>query len=596
LGQSPREYRRADEPQLHHTADWRRELPGQRSGPSRRVNPVRAGLRYDAHAASAARPVFHAMVMSARDTSDARVGPPAMGVRLLSRLLRPTARSLTVGIVVAATLIGAETLLVYLLEQIAPGMAFGVVYLLGVLVISTGWGFGLAVTTSVTSALAFDYFHVQPGSVVPDSAADVVAITMFVMVALAANTLAGVARARAAEADQRRQEADERRREADLAAARAHALAELQAALRRVATLVARGVTPAEVYAAVATELARCLGVYYSALWRYEPDGAATLLVARDDDPGLKKMPVGARFSLEGESVPAMVLRTGRPARMDSYENAEGSTAARLRDLGLRAAVGAPIVVDGRVWGAAIVGSSRPEPLPPDTEARVADFTDLVATAIANAQAHAELTASRARIVAAADDARRRFERNLHDGAQQRLVTLGLQLRAAETSVPAELGSLKEQISDVVDGLVGVSEEVQEISRGIHPAILSKGGLGPALKTLGRRSTVPVELDLAVDRRLPESAEVAAYYVVAEALTNAAKHARASQVTVRAEAEDANLHLSIRDDGIGGADSAKGSGLTGLIDRVEAVGGKMAISSQPGSGTSLLVEIPVEVR
>jgi signal transduction histidine kinase len=175
-------------------------------------------------------------------------------------------------------------------------------------------------------------------------------------------------------------------------------------------------------------------------------------------------------------------------------------------------------------------------------------------------------------------------------------VTLGLQLRAAETSVPAELRSLKEQISDVVDGLVGVSEEVQEISRGIHPAILSKGGLGPALKTLGRRSTVPVELDLAVDRRLPESAEVAAYYVVAEALTNAAKHARASQVTVRAEAEDANLHLSIRDDGIGGADSAKGSGLTGLIDRVEAVGGKMAISSPPGSGTSLLVEIPVEVR
>ena len=325
-----------------------------------------------------------------------------------------------------------------------------------------------------------------------------------------------------------------------------------------MATLVARGVTPAEVYAAVATELARCLGVYYSALWRYEPDGAATLLAARDDDPGLTKMPVGARFSLEGDSVPAMVLRTGRPARMDSYENAAGSTAARLRDLGLRAAVGAPIVVDGRVWGAAIVGSSRPEPLPPDTEARVADFTDLVATAIANAQAHAELTASRARIVAAADDARRRLERDLHDGAQQRLVSLGLQLRIAEASVPSELQSLREQISDVVDGLVGVSEEVQEISRGIHPAILSKGGLGPALKTLARRSTVPVELDLAVDRRLPESAEVAAYYVVAEALTNAAKHARASQVTVRVEAEDANLHLWIRDDGIGGADVSYG--------------------------------------
>jgi signal transduction histidine kinase len=532
---------------------------------------------------------------SARGTSDARLGQAPVRARLVSLLLRPTTRSLTVGIVVAATLIAAETLLVYLLKQVAPGMAFGVIYLLGVLVISTGWGFGLAVTMSVASALAFDYFHVQPGGIVPDSAADVVVITMFVVVALAANTLAGVARARAAEADQRRQEADQRRREADVAAERAHALAKLQAALRRVATLVARGVTPGEVYAAVATELARCLGVYYSALWRYEPDGAATLLVVRDDDPGLKKMPVGARFSLEGDSVPAMVLRTGRPARMDSYENAAGSTAARLRDLGLRAAVGAPIVVDGRVWGAAIVGSSRPEPLPPDTEARVADFTDLVATAIANAQAHAELTASRARIVAAADDARRRLERDLHDGAQQRLVSLGLQLRIAEASVPPELQPLREQISVVVDGLVGVSAEVQEISRGIHPAILSKGGLGPALKTLARRSTVPVELDLAVDQRLPESAEVAAYYVVAEALTNAAKHARASQVTVRAEAGDANLHLSIRDDGIGGADSAMGSGLTGLIDRVEAIGGKMAVSSQPGCGTSLLVEIPVEV-
>jgi signal transduction histidine kinase len=510
-----------------------------------------------------------------------------MGVRLLSRLLPPTARSLTVGIVVAAMLIGAETLLVYLLEQVAPGMAFGVVYLLGVLVISAGWGFGLAAMTSVASALAFDYFHMRPGSIVPTDAHDAVAITMFLVVALAANTLAGLARARAVEADQRR-------READLNAEQAHALAELQAALRRVATLVARGVTPAEVYAAVATELARCLGVCYSALWRYEPDGAATLLVTRDDDPGLKQMPVGARFSLKGESVPAMVLHTGRPARIDSYEKAAGSTAARLRDLGLRAAVGAPIVVDGRVWGAAIVGSSRPEPMPPDTEERVADFTDLVATAIANAQAHAELNASRARIVAAADDARRRFERNLHDGAQQRLVSLGLQLRTAETSVPSGLRSLKEQISDVVDGLVGVSEEVQEISRGIHPAILSKGGLGPALKTLGRRSTVPVELDVVVDRRLPESAEVAAYYVVAEALANAAKHARASQVTLRAEAGNANLRLSIRDDGIGGADSAKGSGLTGLIDRVEALGGKMAISSQLGSGTSLLVEIPVD--
>jgi signal transduction histidine kinase len=258
--------------------------------------------------------------------------------------------------------------------------------------------------------------------------------------------------------------------------------------------------------------------------------------------------------------------------------------------------VGAPILVDGRVWGAAIVGSSRPEPLPPDTETRLADFTDLVATAIANAETRAQLTASRARIVAAADDARRRIERDLHDGAQQRLVSLGLELRTTEASVPPDLHPLKERISHLVTSVAGISEEVQEISRGIHPAILSKGGLGPALKALARRSAVPVELVLDVDRRLPDPAEVAAYYVVAEALTNAAKHARASAVTVCAEAEGVTLRLSIRDDGIGGADSAKGSGLTGLIDRVEALGGRMQIMSPPGSGTSMRVTIPHRIE
>jgi signal transduction histidine kinase len=280
---------------------------------------------------------------------------------------------------------------------------------------------------------------------------------------------------------------------------------------------------------------------------------------------------------------------------MDSFADAPGPVAARLRDVGLRVAVGAPIVVGGRVWGAAVVGSSRPEPLPPDTEARVGDFADLVATAIANAQAHSELTASRARIVAAGDEARRRFERDLHDGAQQRLVSLGLALRTAEASVPPDLHPLRRQISGIVDGLVGVSEEVREISRGIHPAILSKGGLGPALNALARRSAVPVKLALRVDRRLPESAEVAAYYVVAEALTNTAKHAQASEVHVRVEVDDANLQLSIRDDGIGGAAVGKGSGLTGLMDRVEALGGTIKISSQAGNGTALRVNIPLKV-
>jgi PAS domain S-box-containing protein len=370
-------------------------------------------------------------------------------------------------------------------------------------------------------------------------------------------------------------------------------LADVQAALKRVATLVARGVDPSEVFSAVARELARVLGVQNAAVWRYEPDEAATLLAAHDA-PGAKKMPVGTRFTLEGDNIAAMVLHTGRPARMDSHDHAAGSAAAQIRELDLRGGVGAPIIVDGRLWGAAVVGTSRAEPLPPDTAARVADFAELVATAIGNAHAHAELTASRARIVAAADDARRRIERDLHDGAQQRLVSLGLQLRTAEASVPHQLASLKEQISHLVTGLAGVSADLQEISRGIHPAILSKGGLGPALKTLGRRSPLPVELDLHIDRRLPDPVEIGTYYVVAEALTNAAKHAQASVVDVSVEVVGADLRLVIRDDGIGGAAPGKGSGLTGLIDRVEALGGKMTITSHTGSGTSLRVDIPVE--
>jgi len=370
-------------------------------------------------------------------------------------------------------------------------------------------------------------------------------------------------------------------------------LAEQQASLRRVATLVARGVDPAEVFTVVADELARCLNVAHAALVRRDSDGTAVLL-AGHHEPESIKIPQGQRFSLDSETVSAMVLRTGRAARMDSHDNARGAGAAFVRQLGVHCSVGAPIVVDGRLWGAAIVGSTRPGPLPPDSEARVCDFADLVGTAIANAETRAQLTASRARIVAAADDARRRFERDLHDGAQQRLISLGLELRAAEASVPTELHPLKDQIAHIATDLGAVSQELREISHGLHPAVLSNG-LGPALKTLGRRSAVPVELDVGVDVQVPERVEVAAYYVVAEALTNAAKHARASKVEVRVATEDATLRLLIRDDGAGGADAAKGSGLTGLIDRVEAHGGTMAISSPIGRGTSLAVKIPFEV-
>jgi signal transduction histidine kinase len=369
-------------------------------------------------------------------------------------------------------------------------------------------------------------------------------------------------------------------------------LADQQAALRRVATLVARGARPSEVYSAVAEEIVHCLNVDTSGVWRYESDQAITLL-AGHSRPGWQYLPDGIRLTIEGENLGEMVLRSGRAIRHNTVQNAAGSAIARIRELRITEGVGAPIIVDGRIWGLAIAATTGTAPMPADSEERIGDFADLVATAIANAATRAELIASRARFVAAADDARRRLERDLHDGAQQRLVALGLQLRRAEAGVPTEYAAVRDQLSDAVRGLNGVLTELQEISRGIHPAILSKGGVGPALKTLARRCSVPVTLDLAVERRLPESVEVGAYYVAAEALTNAAKHARASEVHVCAEADDATLTLLIRDDGVGGADPRNGSGLIGLIDRVEALGGHMKVVSPPAVGTTLHITIPL---
>jgi signal transduction histidine kinase len=364
-----------------------------------------------------------------------------------------------------------------------------------------------------------------------------------------------------------------------------------QAALRRVAMLVARGARPPVVFAAVAEEMARCLEVDCAEVLRYEADDSA-VVVASYVAPAEPHIALGERVDLAGDNVAGTVLRTGRAARMDEYGSATGALAARLREMGVGCRVGAPIVVDEHLWGTAVVGASQAESLAADTEERIAEFAELVATAIAAATTHDDLIASRARIVAAADDARRRLERDLHDGAQQRLVSLGIQLRLAEDSLPAELQSIKEQLSGVVSGLTAVSAELQQISRGIHPVILSEGGLGPALRTLARRCPVPVTLDVAVKRRLPESVEVAAYYVVAEALTNTAKYAHAAAVQVCATVKNANLSLSITDDGIGGANARNGSGLIGLTDRVEALGGHLQVTSSPESGTTLHATIP----
>ncbi len=364
-------------------------------------------------------------------------------------------------------------------------------------------------------------------------------------------------------------------------------VADEQAALRRVATLVARGVPPGAVFDAVTEEIGRLLPADVTLLCRYDPDGYLSRIGEWSRVPDL--IPRVSRSRLGGRNVANLVLKTGRPARSDDPSH----FAFAWRSAGLRSAVGAPISVEGRLWGVVVVTSMSAEPLPADTEARLSKFTELVATAIANADANAELRASRARIVATADQTRRRIERDLHDGAQQRLVTLALQVRAAQAKVPPQLDELAADLDHVAAGLSSTLDELREFARGIHPAILAKGGLAPALNALVRRSTVRVTLDLRLRERLPEHVEVTAYCVISEALTNAAKHARASAVHVQAGTADGVLRLDVRDDGVGGADPARGSGLIGLRDRVEATGGTFRLESRRGEGTRLLIELPV---
>jgi signal transduction histidine kinase len=369
-------------------------------------------------------------------------------------------------------------------------------------------------------------------------------------------------------------------------------LAAEQAALRRVATLVARGAPPPEVFSAVAEEMAQRLGANVATVLRYEADGTATV-VGGWSPPGTH-IPIGTRLRVAGVGVAVSVLHTRRPARVERFEGPPGSVADFLRSLGVHSSVGSPIVVEDTLWGVAIVAAERPEALSPGSEERIAEFTELVATAIANAEGRAELAASRARIVATADETRRRLERDLHDGAQQRLVSLALRLRAAAGAIPPDLGDVHEELGAIVEELDEVLADLREISRGIHPAILSEGGLGPALRTLARRSSVAVKLRHQTDARLPDRVEVAAYYVVSEALTNVAKHASASVVEVDVDARDGRLLLAIRDDGVGGADPTRGSGLIGLKDRVEATGGTMTVESPVGKGTSIAVELPID--
>lgn len=371
-------------------------------------------------------------------------------------------------------------------------------------------------------------------------------------------------------------------------------LVDEQAALRRVATLVAHGVRPDEIFAAVSDEVGRLVGTDSAAVVRFDDDAPGIVFVGVASNMS-DAFPLGARWVFEDGMASAEVYRTGRSARGGArdWSTVEGPVGETHHRLGIVSTVASPIVVEGRRWGAMTVQSQQPLPL--DTEERLEKFTELVATAIANADSKSELAASRRRIVAASDEARRRIERDLHDGTQQRLVTLMLQLAAIREATPTGEVLIAE-LSRVECELASALDELREMSRGIHPSILSEGGLDPALRALARRSTIPVALDVTTKRRLAEPIEAAAYFVASEALANATKHAQASRIDVSLAPRDGVLLLSIRDDGVGGADSGQGSGLVGLHDRVEALGGTIRIESPPGAGTLLVVALPLEVE
>jgi signal transduction histidine kinase len=784
-----------------------------------------------------------------------------MRARILSPLMRPTS-PLLLGMVAAVALIAAETLVVYPLKHVAPEISLGVVYLLGVLLVSSVWGLALGVGTAVLSTAAFDYFHVPPvGSIVFGGSQGQAALVIWLAIALLLGFIAAVARSRAIEADERRREADERRGEADLAAEMARLLlrtddlraalpdaasrlaealalpaaaieleavtgeegrsafslcdghtvlgtllvpAELpprtearvrervvpsveallraarereamtsalqvsrderwllaneQAALRRVATLVARGVPPEEVFAAVSEEVGGLLPVDFADIGRYEPDGTvsvvapwgkavdhfpvgsrwplggrnlstivfetgrparmdnyadasgpigvasgetgvrsavaapiivegslwgvmtadstmeqplpansearlasftelvATAIANAESRAGLARLaeqqaalrrvatlvargvppeevfeavteevvrllgldsaamsryesdgtmsavtisgrlkdvfPLGRRWSLGGKNVSTLVFETGSPARIESYADATDDLSAALREQGLRSAVGTPILVEGRLWGVMSASSEDSEPLPADTEERLVSFTELVATAISNAESRAAVAASRARIVAAADESRRRIERDLHDGAQQRLVHAVIVLKLALAALNKGDADADELVAEALRHTEQANAELRELAHGILPAALTLGGLRAGVEGLVSRISLPVCLGISVGR-LPADVEATAYFVISEALTNVVKHADADRATVTVQAEGGALRVEIRDEGIGGADPARGSGLVGLRDRAEALGGTIEVTSPSGRGTTLLIEIPL---
>jgi PAS domain S-box-containing protein len=366
-------------------------------------------------------------------------------------------------------------------------------------------------------------------------------------------------------------------------------LAQEQRALRRVATLVASEASPERVFTAVSEECARVLEVNASAVFRFEGDDTATIVGRHSRQEAGDAFTLGLRLPADDDTGIGQVLRTGAPARIHDYTERPGEIADNMRLMNYRSSVSAPIVVAGIIWGA--VGIASAEPLPADTEARLGAFCELVSLAVASAQAREDLSASRARLVKAGDEQRKKLERNLHDGAQQRLVSLALTIRLARRQLESNAEAAAASLEGAAKELDLALQELRELARGLHPAALTEQGLGPALAGVAER--LPIEVDMsAPTERLPENIEATAYYIVSEALTNVAKHAQATKARVDMTLTGEVLKFEITDDGRGGADPSAGSGILGLRDRAEAVGGTLFVISPPGKGTVVTAQIP----
>jgi signal transduction histidine kinase len=357
-----------------------------------------------------------------------------------------------------------------------------------------------------------------------------------------------------------------------------------QAALRRVAMLVARDAPARVIFESVCEEVAAVLGVTTTNLVRYEDDGTASVVGAWAQE-GAPLMPVASvPLPLDGGTVAPRVQRSGRTVRIDDYGGLDDVLARRLREVGIRSAVGAPIVVAGRLWGAVIAADARPYHLPADAEQRISTFAQLITDALANTDAREQLAASRARILKAGDEERRRLGRDLHDGAQQQLVSAVINLQLAQKRWH-DGGRARQLVDDALEHAQAAIGDLRELAAGIHPSVLTDRGLHAALETLAGRAPVPVELMTQLPDRLPMSVETTAYFVVAEALTNVGKYARASRASVAVRVAGDELEIEVLDDGVGGADPATGSGLRGLADRVAALNGTLDVMSPPGRGT-----------